>query len=122
MASTDPESSQAAEPPAPEPREAPPEDALVRRFLGFLEGEKRYSAHTVRNYRQALQAFFAALRESGRWSGEVRSIPPLLVRSYLIEAQRAGDWARYGEQLRRLGEILEQMGAQGGAGMPATEP
>ena len=27
-----------------------------------------------------------------------------------IEAQREGDWARYGEELRRLGELLERMG------------
>jgi len=27
-----------------------------------------------------------------------------------IEAQRAGDWARYGEEIERLGEILERMG------------
>jgi uncharacterized membrane protein (UPF0182 family) len=26
-----------------------------------------------------------------------------------IEAQRAGDWARYGEEIRKLGEVLEQM-------------
>ena len=26
-----------------------------------------------------------------------------------IEAQRAGDWARYGEEIRRLGTLLEQM-------------
>ncbi len=27
-----------------------------------------------------------------------------------IEAQREGDWARYGEEIRRLGELLERMG------------
>ena len=27
-----------------------------------------------------------------------------------IEAQRTGDWARYGEEIERLGEILERMG------------
>ncbi len=27
-----------------------------------------------------------------------------------IQAQREGDWARYGEEIRRLGEVLEQMG------------
>jgi uncharacterized membrane protein (UPF0182 family) len=26
-----------------------------------------------------------------------------------IEAQRAGDWARYGDEIRRLGELLERM-------------
>jgi uncharacterized membrane protein (UPF0182 family) len=29
-----------------------------------------------------------------------------------IEAQRAGDWAKYGEEIRRLGEILEKLRAQ----------
>ncbi len=33
-----------------------------------------------------------------------------------IAAQRAGDWARYGEEIRRLGEVLEQMAEAGGAG------
>ena len=28
-----------------------------------------------------------------------------------VEAQRAGDWARYGEQLSRLGEVLHQLQA-----------
>ncbi len=26
-----------------------------------------------------------------------------------IEAQRAGDWTKYGEELRLLGEVLEKM-------------
>jgi uncharacterized membrane protein (UPF0182 family) len=26
-----------------------------------------------------------------------------------LEAQRAGDWARYGEEIKRLGELLERM-------------
>jgi uncharacterized membrane protein (UPF0182 family) len=34
-----------------------------------------------------------------------------------IEAQRAGDWRRYGEEIEQLGEILEEMG-----GRPAAEP
>lgn len=29
-----------------------------------------------------------------------------------IEAQRAGDWAKYGEEIRRLGEILEKLRSQ----------
>jgi len=28
-----------------------------------------------------------------------------------LDAQRAGDWSRYGEELRRLGELLEQLAA-----------
>jgi uncharacterized protein len=30
-----------------------------------------------------------------------------------IEAQRAGDWARYGEEIRRLGEALEKLAGEG---------
>jgi uncharacterized protein len=29
-----------------------------------------------------------------------------------MEAQREGDWARYGEEIRRLGELLERLGRQ----------
>ena len=29
-----------------------------------------------------------------------------------LDAQRAGDWARYGEEIRRLGEILAKMRQQ----------
>ena len=31
---------------------------------------------------------------------------------HAIEAQRAGDWAKYGEELRALGEALERMRRQ----------
>lgn len=74
-------------PPAPGAR---PEDAAVRAFLAFLEGEKRYSDHTVRNYRQALSALFHYLRESGKWRGDLGEVPAVLLRSWLIESQRAG--------------------------------
>ena len=30
-----------------------------------------------------------------------------------LQAQRAGDWARYGEEIRQLGELLEQVGGGG---------
>ncbi len=36
-----------------------------------------------------------------------------------VQAQRQGDWARYGEELRNLGAILEQM--QRGAAQPKPE-
>jgi uncharacterized membrane protein (UPF0182 family) len=32
-----------------------------------------------------------------------------------LQAQRAGDWARYGEEIRQLGESLERIGAGGSA-------
>ncbi|MGH7516522.1 MAG: UPF0182 family protein [Gemmatimonadales bacterium] len=33
-----------------------------------------------------------------------------------LQAQREIDWARYGEEMRRLGELLERLGAAGGSG------
>jgi uncharacterized membrane protein (UPF0182 family) len=30
-----------------------------------------------------------------------------------LEAQRAGDWAKYGEEIKRLGELLERMRSPG---------
>ena len=32
-----------------------------------------------------------------------------------LAAQRAGDWARYGEEIRQLGEVLQRMEAEGAA-------
>ncbi len=70
--------------------EATPEQALVAEFLSHLSGERRLSSYTVRNYRQALMALFAYLRASGRWQGDLNRIPQLLIRSYIIDAQRDG--------------------------------
>ena len=35
-----------------------------------------------------------------------------------VEAQRAGDWARYGEELRRLEDVLRQLQAAVGERKP----
>ncbi len=35
-----------------------------------------------------------------------------------IEAQRAGDWATYGDEIKQLGATLERMRSQQGAGRP----
>jgi len=35
-----------------------------------------------------------------------------------VEAQRAGDWARYGENLSRLGEVLRQLESALGTARP----
>jgi hypothetical protein len=32
-----------------------------------------------------------------------------------MAAQRAGDWARYGEEIKKLGEILDRLGKSAGA-------
>ena len=33
----------------------------------------------------------------------------LLTFSVITEAQQAGDWARYGEEIQKLGELLKEM-------------
>jgi len=44
-------------------------------------------------------------------SGELRALLEEARQRYqaALEAQRAGDWARYGEELRRLGELLDRL-------------
>ncbi len=39
-----------------------------------------------------------------------------------LEAQRAGDWARYGEEIRLLGETLKRLNAPAGPPPPAAAP
>jgi len=43
---------------------------------------------------------------------ELRAILAEAWRRYqaAVAAQRAGDWARYGEEIRRVGELLERLG------------
>jgi uncharacterized membrane protein (UPF0182 family) len=47
---------------------------------------------------------------------ELRSLAAEARRRYeaALTAQRAGDWARYGEEIRRLGELLERLAGAGG--------
>jgi integrase/recombinase XerC len=62
--------------------------ALVERFLVHLKAERRYSDHTVRNYRQALIGLLDYLGQEaadGFPDLEQRSL-----RSYIIDAQRSG--------------------------------
>jgi uncharacterized membrane protein (UPF0182 family) len=42
-----------------------------------------------------------------------------------LDAQREGDWARYGEEIRQLGQVLERIsaaGSRGGAGQGTARP
>ena len=61
--------------------------ARIERFLAHLGSERRYSPYTLRNYRQALEAFAQA---AGRGQDSLLNASPLTVRSYIIDAQRAG--------------------------------
>jgi len=47
----------------------------------------------------------------GQLADGLTSLPRLAHDHYLraLQAQRDGDWARYGEEIERLGEVLERM-------------
>ncbi len=65
-------------------------------FLGYLKHERRYSLHTVRNYRQALEDFHRWLGGQGRaeriFGAESLGAPDKReVRDFVIEAQRRYD-------------------------------
>ncbi|MEI6106916.1 MAG: tyrosine recombinase XerC [Opitutae bacterium] len=54
-------------------------------FCDYLLKERRYSAYTVRNYRQAFVDFHGWLKQSGRG---VADLTPRDTRDFIIEAQR----------------------------------
>jgi integrase/recombinase XerC len=53
--------------------------------------ERRCSAYTVRNYRQAFEDFYRWLSNSGLWSRGPEGLAPREVRDFVIEAQRRFD-------------------------------
>jgi integrase/recombinase XerC len=57
-------------------------------FADFLAKERRYSAYTVRNYRQAFEDFYRWLIEVGAWDRGLGALTPREVRDFVIEAQR----------------------------------
>lgn len=57
-------------------------------FLDFLAKERRYSAYTVRNYRQAFEDFYRWLRAGGKWERGVATLTARDMRDFVIEAQR----------------------------------
>lgn len=57
-------------------------------FADFLAKERRYSAYTVRNYRQAFEDFYRWLAAAGWWERGFAALGPREVRDFVIEAQR----------------------------------
>ena len=57
-------------------------------FLDYLAKERRYSAYTVRNYRQAFEDFHRWLAQSGRGAAGLDKLTPRDARDFVIEAQR----------------------------------
>jgi len=75
----------------PEPETAIPATFVtewLQPFLDFLAKERRYSAYTVRNYRQAVEDFVRWLQQSGRDPGAYDTLAARDVRDFVIEAQR----------------------------------
>lgn len=62
-------------------------------FADFLAKERRYSAYTVRNYRQAFEDFYRWLVVSALWIRGFDGLGPREIRDFVIEAQR-----RYGRR------------------------
>jgi integrase/recombinase XerC len=60
-------------------------------FEDFLAKERRYSAYTVRNYRQAWEDFYRWLRDAGLWEKGLVALGPRDMRDFVIEAQRRFD-------------------------------
>jgi len=75
--------------PATEPS-LPPAVAAewLQPFLDYLAKERRYSAYTVRNYRQAFEDFHRWLKQPGRVAGDFGALSVRDVRDFVIEAQR----------------------------------
>jgi integrase/recombinase XerC len=60
----------------------------LRPFLDYLAKERRYSAYTVRNYRQAFADFHQWLKLTGRGDGNLGGLTARDIRDFVIEAQR----------------------------------
>lgn len=60
-------------------------------FEAHLARERRCSAYTVRNYRQAFEDFYRWLKASGIWGRDLDALTPREMRDFVIEAQRRFD-------------------------------
>ena len=60
-------------------------------FGDFLAKERRYSAYTVRNYRQAFEDFYHWLEAAGLWARGLDALGSREMRDFVIEAQRRFD-------------------------------
>ena len=57
-------------------------------FADYLSKERRYSAYTLRNYRQAFEDFYRWLKESELWEKGIDTLDSRDMRDFVIEAQR----------------------------------
>jgi len=65
---------------------------------------------------QPAESRAAAAAPSAQVAGSVADLIAEAGRAYdaALQAQRAGDWARYGEEMRRVGELLQQLRERSG--------
>jgi integrase/recombinase XerC len=63
-------------------------DEWLQPFLDYLAKERRYSAHTVRNYRQAFVDFYAWAQSGGRWGRGPVALTTRDLRDFIIESSR----------------------------------
>jgi integrase/recombinase XerC len=64
-------------------------DSAILSFIDYLKFEKRYSAHTIRSYRDDLEAFGAYVRID--YGGlELQQVSPAVVRSWLASMKDQG--------------------------------
>lgn len=73
--------------------ELPPDVAAAwwTPFADFLRKERRYSAYTLRNYRQSLVDLVAWLRGAGKSQAELAALTSREARDFVIESQRRLD-------------------------------
>jgi integrase/recombinase XerC len=81
--------SKPASSPATEPA-LPPAVAAgwLQPYLDHLAKERRYSAYTVRNYRQAFEDLYRWMARHGRGAADLGALTSRDVRDFVIEAQR----------------------------------
>jgi len=74
---------------------SPPPESVIELwwapFADFLEKERRYSAYTLRNYRQAFDDFYRWLRSAGLWEAGFDQLGTRNLRDFVIEAQHRFD-------------------------------
>ena len=63
-------------------------DEWLRPFLDYLAKERRYSAYTVRNYRQAFEDFYAWLESGDKAAGGFAALTARDMRDFVVEGQR----------------------------------
>ena len=63
-------------------------DEWLQPFLDYLAKERRYSAYTVRNYRQAFEDFYVWLQADGRESDGFAALTSRDMRDFVVEGQR----------------------------------